>query len=84
MLEELVPRALEVLEGNLGSGDERVRQRAAEHVLDRAWGRPVARVEGRMATVADELDELSAGELEELAARALAFLDGVGGPQEGR
>ena len=40
-LEELVPAALLVLERNLKSENENVRQRAAEHVLDRAWGKPV-------------------------------------------
>ena len=39
-LEELIPRALSVLAENLESANDNVRQRAAEHVLDRAWGRP--------------------------------------------
>lgn len=38
-LEKLVPRALKVLESQLDSEDERVRQAAARDVLDRAKGK---------------------------------------------
>jgi hypothetical protein len=40
-LEELVPKALRVLDANLDAENEHVRQRAADSVLDRAWGKAV-------------------------------------------
>ena len=40
-LEELVPKALRVLDENLDAENEHVRQRAADSVLDRAWGKAV-------------------------------------------
>jgi hypothetical protein len=46
-LEELVPRAVRVLEDQLDSPDARVRQGAAIRVLEYAWGKPTKSLEVR-------------------------------------
>jgi hypothetical protein len=47
-----------VLEQNLASGSEQVRQRAAEQVLDRAWGKPVTPTRDETITAHGGVDEL--------------------------
>ena len=61
-----MPKALAVLEENLTSESEQVRQRAAEQVLDRAWGKPVTptRDETLGHGAVDELRGLSDRDLE--------------------
>lgn len=51
---------MEVLAGLLNSDDERVRASAAEHIIDRAIGRPVAMT----ADVTDRLDEFTDEQLD--------------------
>lgn len=81
-LEELVPKAVRVLEEHLAPDvPAATRQRAAEHVLDRALGRPLARVESR-PTVADELAGMTSEQLDELAREALTVLGAAEGPPE--
>lgn len=60
MARELAPLAMKTIEGLLTSDDERVKLSAAEHVLDRAIGKPIAMT----ADVTDRLDELTDDELD--------------------
>lgn len=57
---ELAPQAIAKIGELLNSQDERVRLSAAEHVLDRAIGKPVAMT----ADVTDRLDEFTDEQLD--------------------
>jgi hypothetical protein len=86
-LQELVPDALLVLEGNLRSENENIRQRAAEHVLDRAWGRPVTptRDETRdiAAVLGGDVGDMSDGQLRRIVAGDLGRIAENYGPVDG-
>jgi hypothetical protein len=75
-LDELVPKALRVLELNLESEYEHLRQRAAETVLDRAWGKPtmmVAQQPSLTHPLLPDMEELMAMPREQLERTADAL-----------
>ena len=69
VLEELVPRAVQVLREALDSGRDDA-WRPALRVLDHAWGSPVAQHQVRAETTHD-VQDLSLSELQALRARLL-------------
>jgi len=84
-LEQLVPKALIVLEESLESEDERVKLGAAREVFDRSWGRPVQGVRDETSAGDGLLAGLSADERARLlssVAAKLRLIDGGKGAED--